>query len=55
MRFSKVSKSGEFTKAINEKIGYATMMKVRTNIIRHVAAALAKAVVIAVRYSVRRT
>lgn len=26
MRYAKVSKSGEFTKALNEKIGYATML-----------------------------
>jgi len=55
MRFSKVNKSGEFVKSANEKIGYATMMKVRSNIINHMAAALSKAVIIATRYSVRRT
>jgi acyl-CoA oxidase len=34
MRYAKVSKNGEFTKALNEKIGYATMMSVRTAIIK---------------------
>jgi len=34
MRYAKVSKNGEFTKSMNEKIGYGTMMQVRTSILR---------------------
>ena len=54
MRFAKVNKNGEYVKAANDKIGYATMMKVRSYIVAHTAAALAKAVLIATRYSIRR-
>lgn len=51
MRYAKVAKSGEFTKAMNEKIGYATMMQVRTSILRSAHAAFSLGLTIAVRYS----
>lgn len=54
MRYAKVSKSGEFTKAQNEKIAYATMMVVRTSIIKSSYATLGIGVTIAVRYSHKR-
>ncbi|CAD8089766.1 unnamed protein product [Paramecium sonneborni] len=51
MRYSKVSKAGEFIKAQNEKIGYATMMQVRTSIIFNTYVSLAQGLAIGVRYS----
>jgi acyl-CoA oxidase len=55
MRYSKVTKNGEFTKAMNEKIGYATMMQVRTSILRSAYAAFSAGITIALRYSLTRT
>ena len=54
-RYVKVSKSGEFKRVGNEKIGYATMMGVRANIILNAASYLAKFLTIGVRYSLVRT
>ncbi|CAK79918.1 unnamed protein product (macronuclear) [Paramecium tetraurelia] len=51
MRYSKVSKAGEFIKAQNEKIGYATMMQVRTSIIHNTYVSLAQGLAIGVKYS----
>lgn len=55
MKYAKVSKKGEFSKAMNEKIRYATMMQVRTAIPRNSFCTMALGVTIATRYSLTRT
>lgn len=51
MRYSKVTKQGEFIKSQNEKIGYATMMQVRLAIITNAFVSLGQGVTIAVKWS----
>jgi acyl-CoA oxidase len=55
MRYAKVNKGGEFQKALNEKVAYATMMAVRTAILKASFSYLAMGLNIAVRYSLKRT
>jgi acyl-CoA oxidase len=55
MKYAKVAKNGEFTKAMNEKIGYATMMQVRTSILRASYSSFQLGLTVAVRYSLKRT
>ena len=54
MRFQKVNKHGEYSKVGNEKIGYATMLHVRNQIVQCTVLTHAQAITIAVRYSLYR-
>ena len=54
MKYSKVSKAGEFSTPANEKIGYATMMFVRLKLILGSFTYLNAATAIAVRYGTFR-
>ena len=54
MKYAKVSKSGEFSKPSNDKVGYATMMFVRNKLIRGAYQNLSMGAVIAARYSAFR-
>lgn len=49
-----MNKNGEFQKSMNDKIGYATMMEVRTSILKGSYAMLSMGLSIAVRYSLFR-
>lgn len=53
-RYAKVSKSGEFSKPANDKIGYATMMYVRSKLIDGAWLYLQAPLTIAVRYAAFR-
>jgi len=54
MKYAKVNRKGQFTKPDNEKVGYATMMQIRTQILIASAMFLAQALTIGVRYSLVR-
>jgi len=54
MRYAKISKSGEFSKAANEKIAYATMLMVRMGLLEEAYKFLSSAGTIALRYSAFR-
>jgi acyl-CoA oxidase len=54
MKFTKVSKDGEFERRGNEKISYATMLTIRTRIPISCFYTLSKAITIATRYSLIR-
>lgn len=54
MKYSTVSKEGEFSRHGNERISYATMLSVRARIPSFCYLALAKATTIATRYSLVR-
>ncbi|KAL4508172.1 hypothetical protein ABPG72_021545 [Tetrahymena utriculariae] len=55
MRYAKVSKSGIFSKPKNEKVGYACMMEIRTDIIASCSLIMARTLTIGTRYSLFRT
>jgi len=55
MRYTKVSKTGEYKKKGDERIGYAIMMQVRDMLGHFSWRALSQACVIATRYSIVRT
>lgn len=54
MKFTKVTKEGEFERRGNERISYATMLTIRSRIPVSCFFAMAKAVTIATRYSMIR-
>jgi acyl-CoA oxidase len=54
-KYAKVSKTGEFTRTGNERVGYSTMMLVRTIISTACSEYLAHASTIATRYALVRT
>jgi acyl-CoA oxidase len=54
MKYTKVSKDGEFERRGNERISYATMLTIRTRIPISCYYSLSKAVTIATRYSLIR-
>ncbi|RUP48569.1 acyl-CoA dehydrogenase/oxidase [Jimgerdemannia flammicorona] len=54
MRFSKISRDGVYSQPLHDKLSYATMVSVRTNIVENSSGSLAKAMTIAIRYSAVR-
>lgn len=54
MKYQVVSKEGIYSKVGDDKITYVTMLKTRTTIPKSVFAALSKAVVILIRFSLAR-
>ena len=55
MKFTKVSPTGEYTKTGDDKISYATMLKIRSIIPEACCSAFSKAAVIVTRYSLVRS
>lgn len=55
MKFTKVSKTGEYTRSGDEKISYATMLGIRSVIPEACMYAYSKATLIVTRYSLVRS
>jgi len=55
MKYIKVTKRGEFIKNENEKIGYATMLATRMEIIKNVPQSLSIITCIGIRFSLARS
>ena len=53
-RYASVGPDGSYTKPVHEKIGYGTMIKIRSGIVEGASDALARACTIAIRYSAVR-